>query len=51
MEARVVKTRLNVGWVKVEGFVAGKAACDGMLMFSIGSDPSGTTYDATILRQ
>jgi hypothetical protein len=47
----MVKARLNVGWVKVEGSVDGKAVCDGMLMFSIGSDPSGITYDASILRQ
>jgi 3-hydroxymyristoyl/3-hydroxydecanoyl-(acyl carrier protein) dehydratase len=51
MEARMVKTRLNVGWVKVEGSVDGKPVCDGMLMFSIGSDPSGIVYDASILRQ
>jgi len=51
MEARVVKARLNVGWVAVTGSVDGKAACEGMLMFSIGSDPTGIAYDATILRQ
>ena len=51
MEARMVKARLNVGWVKVEGSVDGKPVCDGMLMFSIGSDPTGTAYDASILRQ
>jgi beta-hydroxyacyl-ACP dehydratase FabZ len=51
MEARVVKARLNVGYVAVESSVDGKAACSGVLMFSIGSDPSSTAYDATILRQ
>jgi beta-hydroxyacyl-ACP dehydratase FabZ len=51
MEARVVKARLNVGWVAVTGSVDGKPVCEGMLMFSIGSDPSGIAYDATILRQ
>ncbi len=50
MEARVMKARLNVGFVEVEATVDGKAACSGVLMFSIGSDPSGPVYDATILR-
>jgi beta-hydroxyacyl-ACP dehydratase FabZ len=51
MEARIVKARLNVGFVQVEASVDGKPACTGVLMFSIGSDPSGPQYDATILRQ
>ncbi len=51
MEARLVKARLNVGFVAVEAAVDGKPACSGVLMFSIGSDPSGPLYDATILRQ
>ena len=50
MEARVMKARLNVGFVAVEATVDGRAACSGVLMFSIGSDPSGPVYDATILR-
>ena len=52
MEARMMKARLNVGYVAVEASVDGKPACSGVLMFSIGSsDPAGTAFDATILRQ
>jgi beta-hydroxyacyl-ACP dehydratase FabZ len=51
MEVRIIKARLNIGWVAVEGSVDGKPACGGTLMFSIGSDPSSPIYDAEILRQ
>jgi beta-hydroxyacyl-ACP dehydratase FabZ len=50
MEARMIKARLNVGYVSVEASVDGKLAAAGVLMFSIGSDPSGAVYDASIFR-
>ncbi len=49
MEARVVKTRLNIGWVSVEASVEGKAVVSGDLMFSIATDPSAFAYDASVL--
>jgi beta-hydroxyacyl-ACP dehydratase FabZ len=51
MEARVLRTRRNVGWVAVEATVDGKVACSGELMFSIGGDATGVHYEATILKQ
>jgi len=51
MEARLLRTRRNVGWVKVEATVEGKLACSGELMFSIGDDATGLAYQATILHQ
>jgi 3-hydroxyacyl-[acyl-carrier-protein] dehydratase len=51
MEARVLRTRRNIGWVAVEAAVDGKLACSGELMFSIGGDASSSAYDATILHQ
>lgn len=51
MEARVLRTRRNIGWVSIEASVDGKLACSGELMFSIGADSTSTAYDATILTQ
>jgi beta-hydroxyacyl-ACP dehydratase FabZ len=51
MEARVLRTRRNIGWVSIEANVEGKLACSGELMFSIGADSTSTAYDATILKQ
>jgi beta-hydroxyacyl-ACP dehydratase FabZ len=49
METRVVRARLNIGWVEAEARVDGKLACSGTLMFSIASESSNANYDATIL--
>jgi beta-hydroxyacyl-ACP dehydratase FabZ len=49
MEARVIRTRLNIGWVEAEARVDGKLACSGTLMFSVGGDTLDDTFDATIL--
>jgi beta-hydroxyacyl-ACP dehydratase FabZ len=49
MEARVVKTKLGIGWVHVEATVAGKPVVSGELMFSIATDEAATGYDATVL--
>jgi beta-hydroxyacyl-ACP dehydratase FabZ len=51
MVARVVRTRLNIGWVEAEAEVDGKLACSASLMFSIASEASSSMYDATILQQ
>ena len=51
MEARMLRTRRNIGWVAVEATVDGKVACNGELMFSIGGDAQSFAYDATILHQ
>jgi beta-hydroxyacyl-ACP dehydratase FabZ len=51
MEARVLRTRRNVGWVAVKATVDGKLACNGELMFSIGADLDSSAYEATILKQ
>jgi beta-hydroxyacyl-ACP dehydratase FabZ len=51
MEARVLRTRRNIGWVSVEAMVDGKIACNGELMFSVGGDGSSAAYEATILKQ
>jgi beta-hydroxyacyl-ACP dehydratase FabZ len=51
MEARMLRTRRNVGWVSVKASVEGKLACSGELMFSIGADATSTAYDASILHQ
>jgi 3-hydroxyacyl-[acyl-carrier-protein] dehydratase len=48
MEARMVKTRLMVGWVDVSATVDGKLACSGTLMFSIAEATANKAYDATI---
>ncbi len=49
MEARVTRTKLNIGWVSCEGSVDGKACVTGELMFSISADPSAFANDATVL--
>ncbi len=49
MEARVTKTRLNIGWVACEGSVDGKTCVTGELMFSISTDPGAFAFDATVL--
>lgn len=51
MEARLGKTRRNIGWVTVEASVDGQLACSGELMFSIGGDATSSTFEATILTQ
>lgn len=51
MEARVLRTRLGIGWIQAEATVGGKLACSGELMFSIAEAPTGVLYDASILRQ
>jgi beta-hydroxyacyl-ACP dehydratase FabZ len=51
MEARLGRVRRNIGWVSVEATVEGKLACSGELMFSVSSDATSATFDATILRQ
>jgi 3-hydroxyacyl-[acyl-carrier-protein] dehydratase len=51
MEARVLRTRRNIGWVSVEATVDGKIACTGELMFSLSSDAQSFAYGATILHQ
>jgi len=50
MEARVVRTRLNIGWVEAAAHVDGKLACSGHLMFSIAGATEEGAFDATILR-
>jgi len=49
MEARVVKTKLAIGWVHAEASVDGKPVVSGELMFSIAADPSAHGYDAAVL--
>jgi 3-hydroxyacyl-[acyl-carrier-protein] dehydratase len=51
MEATVVKTRLNIGWVAAEARVHGKLVCSAELSFSISVDPSAFANDASILHQ
>jgi hypothetical protein len=50
MEARVVKTKLGIGWVHVEATAAGKPVVSGELMFSIATDEAARGYDASVLR-
>jgi beta-hydroxyacyl-ACP dehydratase FabZ len=51
MEARVLRTRLNIGWVAVEATVDAKPVCSGVLMFSIVDGPVSSAHAATILQQ
>ncbi len=51
MEARLGKTRRNIGWVTVEATVDGQLACSGELMFSIGGDATSSIFEASILTQ
>jgi beta-hydroxyacyl-ACP dehydratase FabZ len=48
MEARVTKTKLNVGWVAVEGSVEGATCVTGELTFSIVSDAGGGGFEASV---
>ena len=50
METRVIRTRLNIGWIEAEAHVDGKLACSGQLMFSIAGESASHAFDATILR-
>jgi len=50
MEARVIRTRLNIGWVEAEARVDGKLACSAHLMFSIAAESTSRLFDASILR-
>ncbi|BDE04736.1 3-hydroxyacyl-[acyl-carrier-protein] dehydratase FabZ [Vulcanimicrobium alpinum] len=49
MEARVTKTKLNIGWVSAEAKVDGKVVVSAELTFSITIDPSAFANDATVL--
>lgn len=49
MEARVLKTKMNIGWVEVEANVGGKKVVSAELTFSISIDPSAFVNDATVL--
>ncbi len=49
MEARVVRIKMNIGWVHVEASVDGKPVVEAELMFSIAIDPSAFANDATVL--
>jgi hypothetical protein len=49
MEARVIKTKLNIGWVAVEASVDGKRVVSAELTFSISIDPSAFAYDSSVL--
>ena len=49
MEARVLRTKMNIGWVACEATVDGATVCTAELMFSISVDPSAFNNDATIL--
>jgi 3-hydroxyacyl-[acyl-carrier-protein] dehydratase len=49
MEARVTKTKLNIGWVAADASVDGKLVVSVELMFSISVDPSAFAHDATVL--
>ncbi len=51
IEATVLKTRLNIGWVTAEAKVHGKLVCSAELSFSISVDPSAFANDASILHQ
>jgi len=49
MEARVVRTKLNIGWVTVSATVESKPVVSADLTFSITIDPSAFANDATVL--
>jgi beta-hydroxyacyl-ACP dehydratase FabZ len=51
MEARVIRARLNIGWVSAQASVDGKLVCSGDLVFTITADPSAFSDDAPILHQ
>jgi 3-hydroxymyristoyl/3-hydroxydecanoyl-(acyl carrier protein) dehydratase len=49
MEARVIKHKLNIGWVACDASVDGKPVVSAELIFSISVDPSAFAHDATVL--
>ena len=49
MEARVLKTKLNIAWMSCEASVDGKLCVTAELMFSIVSDSSAFANDASVL--
>jgi beta-hydroxyacyl-ACP dehydratase FabZ len=49
MEVRVVRTKLNIGWVACEASVDGKNVVSANLTFSISVDPSAFANDASVL--
>ena len=49
MEARVIKHKLNIGWVACAASVDGKPVVSAELIFSISVDPSAFAHDATVL--
>jgi beta-hydroxyacyl-ACP dehydratase FabZ len=51
MEARVLRVKLNIGWVAVEATVDGKPCCAGELMYSVVSDPAAFMSDDSVLHR
>ena len=51
MESRVLRVKLNIGWVAVEATVDGKPCCAGELMYSVVSDPAAFMSDASVLHR
>ncbi|HTD34503.1 MAG TPA: 3-hydroxyacyl-ACP dehydratase FabZ [Candidatus Elarobacter sp.] len=49
MEARVIKHKMNIGWVAVSASVDGRSVVTAELTFSISVDPSAFANDATVL--
>jgi beta-hydroxyacyl-ACP dehydratase FabZ len=49
MEARVLRTKLNVGWVAVQATVDGQLAAAAEITFSVQSDAALFTRDASVL--
>jgi 3-hydroxyacyl-[acyl-carrier-protein] dehydratase len=49
MEARVLRHKLNIGWVAVEATVEGKKVVSAELTFSISVDPSAFAHDSRVL--
>jgi 3-hydroxyacyl-[acyl-carrier-protein] dehydratase len=51
MEATVLRSKLNVGWVAAEAKVDDKLICSAELMFSIVAAPMNIGMDASILHE
>jgi 3-hydroxyacyl-[acyl-carrier-protein] dehydratase len=51
MEATVLRSKLNIGWVAAEAKVDDKLVCSAELMFSIVPAPMGCGMDAAILHE
>jgi len=51
MEARVTKSKMNIGWVSAVASVDGIVVCTAELTFSISNDPSAFVNDAAILHE